>query len=73
MANTTSTIANRKGNVHKNAGLPSLAAMAVNDTKQVSGKKVTMAAVRKLCGARSGKDFTYRRTGRQAYEIKRRK
>lgn len=60
-----------KGSKKQDANLPALSAMSVNDTKTITGPKVTMAAVRKLCGARQGKLFTYRRTGRGQYVIKR--
>jgi hypothetical protein len=73
MANTTATHGSRKGNVHKDAGLPSLAAMSVNDTKTITGRKLTMTAVRKLCRGRQGKLFTYRRSARGQYVITRTK
>ncbi len=74
MASSTATHADRKGNVHQDAGLPSLAAMSVNDTKTITGKKSTMAEVRKLCRGRQGKTFTYRRTtSRNQYVITRTK
>ena len=60
-----------KGLKKQDANLPSLAAMAVNDTKTITGPKMTMMAVRKLCGARSGKLFTYRRSGRKQYVVTR--
>lgn len=61
-----------KGNKKQDANLPSLALMSVNDTKTITGAKITMAAVRKLCAARQGKQFTYRRSGRGQYVITRR-
>ncbi len=74
MANTTASF-NRggKGLKKQDANLPSLAAMSVNDTKTITGKKMTMASVRKLCRGRQGKTFTYRRSGRGQYVITRTK
>jgi|CXWL01.1.fsa_nt_gi hypothetical protein len=60
-----------KGLKKQDANLPSLAAMAVNDTKTITGAKMTMMAVRKLCASRQGKLFTFRRASRHQYVITR--
>lgn len=50
---------------------PSLAAMAVSDTKTITGTKSTSANMRKLCRARQGKTFEFRSTRPKQYVVTR--
>jgi hypothetical protein len=50
---------------------PSLAAMAVNDTKTITGKKATAASMRKITASRQGKTFDFRSTRPSQYIVTR--
>lgn len=50
---------------------PDLSAMAVADTKTITGKKATSATMRKLCASRQGKSFEFRSVKPSQYIITR--
>lgn len=47
---------------NKGDSQPSLSAMAVDDTKTITGTKATSANMRKITAGRSGKKFNFRST-----------
>lgn len=56
---------------NKGDAQPDLSAMAVADTKTITGKKATSANMRKLCRARQGKKFQFRSVKPSQYVVTR--
>ncbi len=64
-------MANTTGKLQKGQTKPTLTAMAVNDVKTITGNQATVANIRSLTAARSGKLYTVRRSARKTYVITR--